>query len=67
MTGRVEKTAAFPVVRFAEQEFFDVIIVLARDRVEHMLMLFLGLGVDSFVEGWAQGGREVGKPVLCLL
>lgn len=54
MTGRVEKSRVFPVDRFTELEFFNVIILFAQNRAKRMLMLFLGLGGDSFVEGWVQ-------------
>lgn len=57
MTGRVEKTAVFPVDRFTEPEFSSVIILLAQNRAKRMLMLFLGLGGDGFVEGWVQEDR----------
>lgn len=57
MTGRVKKTAVFPVDRFTEPEFSNVIILLAQNRAKRMLMLFLGLGGDSFVEGRVQEDR----------
>lgn len=53
----MKKTAVFPVDRFTEPEFFNVIILLAQNRAKRMLMLFLGLGGDSFVEGWVQEDR----------
>lgn len=50
----MKKAAVFPVDRFTELEFFNVTILLAQNRAKRMLMLFLGLGGDSFVEGWVQ-------------
>lgn len=50
----MKKAESSRMDRFTELEFFNVIILLAQNRAKRMLMLFLGLGGDSFVEGWVQ-------------